>query len=240
MAIKEDVYKGVDSQVANSFKDIRSCEDVSALCLDFTTAVRIFGETQTIELKPGGADIEVTNENRDEYLKLLFRHKMLDHVNEQLNELLRGFYEVIPEGLLSIFDYQELELLINGLPNIDVSDWQANTRYRGVYEEKKDNHKVVKWFWEMVKTLNEEQRARLLQFATGTSRVPVQGFAYLQGNDGNIKLFTIDSIKMSDSVFPKSHTCFNRIELPLYNSQEEMRHYVMMVIQMEITGFGME
>jgi hypothetical protein len=172
----------VDAQVSSSFKDIRSCEDVSALCLDFTTAIRIFGETQTIELKPGGADIEVTNDNREEYLRLLFRHIMLDRVSEQLNEMLRGFYEVIPEGLLSVFDYQELELIINGLPNIDVNDWLVNTRYRGAYEEKKEGHKVIKWFWEMMKTLNEEQRARLLQFATGTSRVPVQGFAFLQGN----------------------------------------------------------
>ncbi len=172
----------VDLQVANSFKDVRKCEDVSVLCLDFTTSVKIFGENQLVELKPGGKDIDVTNENREEYLRLLFRHYMLDRVNEQLNEMLRGFYEVVPEGLLAVFDYQELELIVNGLPNINVDDWQANTRYRGEYETKKDNHPVVKWFWQMVRTLNQEQRARLLQFATGTSRVPVQGFAYLQGN----------------------------------------------------------
>lgn len=180
--ITEKDLEFIDNQVASSFNDVRKCEDVSMLCLDFTASVKIFGENQIIELKPGGKDIEVTNENRDEYLRLLFRHIVLDRVNDQLNELLRGFYEVVPEGILSVFDYQELELIINGLPNINVDDWQANTRYRGEYESKKDNHQVVKWFWQIIRTLNEEQRARLLQFSTGTSRVPVQGFAYLQGN----------------------------------------------------------
>lgn len=42
-------------------------------------------------------------------------------------------------------------------------------------------HKVVQWFWEVVRDdFDQEQRARLLQFTTGTSGVPAQGFAFLQ------------------------------------------------------------
>ncbi len=40
---------------------------------------------------------------------------------------------------------------------------------------------VVKWFWQIVESYSEEMRARLLQFVTGSSRVPLQGFKALQG-----------------------------------------------------------
>ena len=214
---------------------------------------------------------------------------------------------------------------------------------------------------------SQEERAELLQFSTGTSRVPVQGFACLQGSDGNIKPFCIEGmsihmsahmsvhvsigmsvhmsvqksmhtqmsihmplhmplgmsigmsmhmsihmsmlmpigidpfcikgVRRSDTIFPRAHTCFKskdqkstpasrssrqrflfvslnlvpashvillaatfgsacmsihidvlllrvalgiRIELPLYNTKEELKHFVKLAISMESTGFGIE
>ena len=49
----------------------------------------------------------------------------------------------------------------------------------------------------------------------GTSGVPIQGFGYLQGNDGNVRKFTLHGDK-NVKVFPRAHTCFNRIDLPIY------------------------
>merc|ERR1712100_745216 len=100
--------------------------------------------------------------------------------------------------------------------------------------------KVIKWFWKFVDTLDESDAARLLQFSTGTSRVPIQGFKLLQGRDGDVRKFTITSVKLKDSVFPKAHTCFNRIELPLYENLEQMKHFMLDALQMELTGFAME
>tara|TARA_B110000305_G_C19029825_1_gene443229 strand:+ start:101 stop:349 length:249 start_codon:yes stop_codon:yes gene_type:complete len=79
-----------------------------------------------------------------------------------------------------------------GLPDISIPDWKLHTEYVGHYESKKANHKVTAWFWEVVEGFSQELRARLLQFVTGTSGVPAQGFACLQGNDGNIRKFTIN------------------------------------------------
>jgi len=42
---------------------------------------------------------------------------------------LEGFYDIIPKRLISIFNEQELELLISGLPNVDIEDLKANTEY---------------------------------------------------------------------------------------------------------------
>ncbi len=61
--------------------------------------------------------------------------KMTSSIRQQLKAFLTGFYEVIPRDLIGMFDEQELELLISGLPNVDVDDLQANTEYRGYTRE---------------------------------------------------------------------------------------------------------
>lgn len=47
-----------------------------------------------------------------------------------------------------------------------------------------DGHIVMRWFWAAVERFNNEQRLRLLQFVTGTSSVPYEGFAALRGSNG--------------------------------------------------------
>ncbi len=60
-----------------------------------------------------------------------------------------SLFQVIPEALLSIFDFQELELFMCGLPRIDIEDWKRNTMYTGALELMKAQHKVAKWWWEV-------------------------------------------------------------------------------------------
>jgi E3 ubiquitin-protein ligase NEDD4 len=100
---------------------------------------------------------------------------------------------------------------------------------------------VIKWFWQIVHNdYDQEMKARLLQFVTGTSGVPSRGFAYLQGNDGNIKLFTIHGVNRAQYPYPRSHTCFNRIDLPNYDSKRELRKKLKVALAMTATGFGIE
>ena len=68
--------------------------------------------------------------------------------------------------------------------------------------------------------------------------MPAQGFAYLQGNDGNIRKFCINSIAVETSLFPRAHTCFNRIDLPLYTTKQMLKDKLTLAVQMEATGFG--
>ena len=70
-----------------------------------------------------------------------------------------------------------LQLIIGGLGKIDLEDWKSNTRLKHCDQ----NTNVVKWFWKAVESYSEEMRARVLQFVTGSSRVPLQGFKALQG-----------------------------------------------------------
>merc|ERR1711871_1214950 len=103
-------------------------------CLDFTFTVNKFGKTDVIELKPGGQECTVTKENRAEYAELLLKHHIFTSTQPQLDHFLRGLHDVIPLGLLSVFNFREIELLICGLPEIDVNDWFSNTIYKGFYQ----------------------------------------------------------------------------------------------------------
>lgn len=91
--------------------------------------IQEFGVTETRELVPNGANILVTDENKREYVKLVCQMKMRGAIRQQLNAFLEGFYDIIPKKLVSIFTEQELELLISGLPTIDIDDLKANTEY---------------------------------------------------------------------------------------------------------------
>lgn len=132
--------------------------------------------------------------------RLVTEWKIVKRVEEQFNAFMSGFNELIPADLVNVFDERELELLIGGIADIDVDDWKKHTDYRGYQEQ----DEVIQNFWKIVRTWDAEQKSRLLQFTTGTSRIPVNGFKDLQGSDGP-RRFTIE--KSGDPIaLPKSHT----------------------------------
>lgn len=169
-----------------NLESLLSLENVDDLELTFETEENKFGEAKHIELKENGKNIYVTNENVKEYVQLLTELKMTRGIEQQIQSFLQGFYEIIPPHLLCIFNEFQLELLISGIPDIDANDWEKNTNYNGYTADDPQ----IKWFWEIVNQRDQPGRVALLQFVTGTSRVPIGGFAYLRGHEG-VSLFTI-------------------------------------------------
>ncbi|RYE83406.1 MAG: hypothetical protein EOO65_04005, partial [Methanosarcinales archaeon] len=195
----------------------------------------LVGEVKEVELIPGGASIEVTDDNKWEYVTLLAAHKMTSSILAQTNAFLAGFHELIPPSLISIFTEAELELLIAGLPTIDIADLKANTDYSGF----RPADEVVTWFWDAVESMDEQDRARLLMFVTGTSKVPLGGFKALQGQRGPHK-FTIEKAFSSEDALPQSHTCFNTLTLPAsYTSADVLREKLLIAIREGGEGFGL-
>ncbi|SRR6266849_3868741 len=86
----------------------------------FTLVEKRSGETVTIDLKPGGADITVTEGNKKEYVDLMVEYYISKRVKDQFDALMSGFNELIPQDLIIVFDERELELLIGGMSEIDV------------------------------------------------------------------------------------------------------------------------
>jgi hypothetical protein len=230
-----------DEEYYQSLKKLVSMEDVSAMCLDFTATEERMGVRTEVELIEGGALKEVNNSNIAQYLEANLKYRMLNRTKAQLTELLLGFFDVIPEPALTVFDYQELELVLCGLPEIDMDDWEENTIYSGMYESTGKKTQVVKWFWDVVRNdFDQETKARLLQFVTGTSGVPSRGFSVLQGNDGNIKKFAIHGVSRSTFPYPRAHTCFNRIDLPNYSSRKDLYDRLKAAVTLSSVGFGIE
>ncbi|KAI9912290.1 hypothetical protein PsorP6_008993 [Peronosclerospora sorghi] len=235
----------LDEELFKHLSWVRDNEHVDALCVTFSIQTP---SGETVELKPGGNEIDVTDENKIEYLTLVLRYRMLDSVSRQLTALLKGLYEVIPKRLLTIFDYQELDFYLSGLPTLNLIDWQNNSLVRHAAPDSDSERigrelEVIHWFWDVVGTFTDEQRARLLQFATGCSRVPVEGFRALTSASGIVHPFTLQMVPVGTpplGMCPRAHTCFNRIDLPVYETKENLETYLSLVIQMEITGFGFE
>lgn len=225
--------EGVDAEFYRSLKWILDNDITDILELTFSAEEESFGEIVEVDLKPGGRDIEVTEENKHEYVELITEWRISKRVEEQFKAFIDGFNELIPQELVNVFDERELELLIGGLADIDCDDWKKHTDYRG-YQE---SDQVIQWFWKCISEWDSEQKARLLQFTTGTSRIPVNGFKDLQGSDGP-RRFTIEKAGEPNQL-PKSHTCFNRVDLPPYTDYETLKLKLTFAIE-ETLGFGNE
>lgn len=173
--------------------------------LTFTVTEELLGRVVEKELKPGGKNLTVSEKNKKEYLERIIKWRLERGVQEQTESLVRGFYEVVDPRLVSVFDARELELVIAGTAEIDINDWRQNTEYRGGYH---DSHQVIIWYWHVIERFTNEQRLRLLQFVTGTSSIPIDGFANLRGSTGP-RRFCIEKWGKANSL-PRAHTCFNR------------------------------
>ncbi|XP_071065200.1 NEDD4-like E3 ubiquitin-protein ligase WWP2 isoform X2 [Dasypus novemcinctus] len=226
--------ESIDPEFYNSIVWIKENNlEECGLELYFIQDMEILGKVTTHELKEGGESIRVTEENKEEYIMLLTDWRFTRGVEEQTKAFLDGFNEVAPLEWLRYFDEKELELMLCGMQEIDMSDWQKNTIYRHYTK----NSKQIQWFWQVVKEMDNEKRIRLLQFVTGTCRLPVGGFAELIGSNGPQK-FCIDKVG-KETWLPRSHTCFNRLDLPPYKSYEQLKEKLLYAIE-ETEGFGQE
>lgn len=200
----------------------------------FATEADEFGVVSLVDLKPSGSEIPVTETNKAEYVRLVTEYRLTTAIRPQIDAVLRGLHALLPPALLAPFTETELELLISGLPDIDIDDWRANTDYRSYTISSPQ----VQWFWRAVRSFDPEERAKLVQFVTGTAKVPLDGWAHLQGAQGRQR-FTITKDFGPTHRLPSSHTCFNQLDLPAYESYEELRTLLVKAITEGATGFGL-
>ncbi|KAI9223619.1 hypothetical protein BC828DRAFT_402977 [Blastocladiella britannica] len=208
-----------------------SIDDV--MDLTFSVEDDYFGTTRIVDLVPDGRNVAVTDDNKAEYVRLIVEQRLSVAIREQIDAFMSGFLDVMPKELVAIFDEQELELLISGMPEIDIDDWRNNTQYHHYTA----SSPVIAWFWRAVRSFDQEQRAKLVQFTTGTSKVPLEGFKALQGSSGVAK-FTIVRDPGGAHRLPSAHTCFNQLDLPEYASYDDLRRAVLKVIDVGSEGFG--
>jgi len=224
-SISPDFFKQLVWTLANDL-------DAVPLELTFSTEANDLGKHEIIDLIPNGRNIPVTNANKEEFVTLITEYKMTKAIKEQIDAFLTGFHEIVERRLISIFNEHELELLISGMPEVDVSDFRANTEYVGYTAA----GPVIQWFWQVVEGMNREERSMLVQFITGSSKVPLGGFKDLQGMHGTQRFNihrTADPARL-----PSAHTCFNQLDLPEYPTFEVLKDMLTKAVTMGHTGFG--
>ncbi|XP_078543198.1 NEDD4-like E3 ubiquitin-protein ligase WWP1 isoform X1 [Lissotriton helveticus] len=226
--------ESIDPEFYNSLIWIRDNNiEECGLEMYFSVDMEILGKVTSHDLKPEGSNVLVTEENKEEYIGLMAEWRFSRGVEEQTKAFLDGFNEVVPLQWLQYFDEKELEVMLCGMQEVDLADWQRNTVYRHYTR----NSKQMIWFWQFVKEMDNEVRLRLMQFVTGTCRLPLGGFAELMGSNGPQK-FCIEKVG-KETWLPRSHTCFNRLDLPPYKSYEQLKEKLLFAIE-ETEGFGQE
>jgi len=201
--------------------------------LSFSVDQNVFGMEECEDLIPNGRNVLVTDENKHEYVRLLAQHRLTASSKLQLDSFLEGFRELLPASCLQFFDPSELELLISGLPEIDIEDLIRNTTYTGYTA--KDT--TICYLWNVLRSFTAEEKALFLQFVTGTCKVPLEGFCSLQGSEG-VQKFGVHKA-YNKTQLPMAHTCFNQLDLPEYDSEEILREKLLIAIREGSEGFGM-
>ncbi|EPY75805.1 hypothetical protein CB1_001561015 [Camelus ferus] len=227
--------KFIDTEFYNSLIWIRDNNiEECGLELYFSVDVEILGKVTSRDLNLGGSSILVMEENKDEYIGLMTEWRFSQGVQEQTKAFLNsGFNEVIPLQWLQYFDEKELEVMLCGMQEVGLADWQRNTAYRHYTGDSKH----IIWFWQFVKETDDDVRMRLLQFVTGTCHLPLGGFSELMGSNGPQK-FCIGKVD-KDTWLPRSHTCYDRLDLPPYKSYEQLKEKFFFAIE-QTEGFGQE
>ncbi|XP_052242685.1 E3 ubiquitin-protein ligase HACE1-like isoform X2 [Dreissena polymorpha] len=224
----------IDPEYAQNLQWILD-HDITDLGLDLTFSVEtdVFGVMEEVELTPGGSTLPVTEENKAEYVQLVTELQMTRAIQPQIDNFLAGFNQYVPQKLVRLFDEYELEVLLSGIQKIEVEDWKANT----VYTDCDPATPVVQWFWEVVEEFSDRERFQLLQFATGSSRLPFGGFGNLR-TDGQTQQFTISLVPYTPGLLPTASTCVNFLRLPNYPSKAETRDRLLVAIECGSQGYA--
>ena len=233
----------IDKPLYNSLKNLMNlkeeCGDNIALC-EIYFSYQYKDERGNIcyqDLIENGNDILVTKDNFDLYIQ-----KRIEYfTNTQLvgvNEIIRGINSIFSVDYLKIFTSDQLGLLINGTPFIDVDDWRLNTQYKNY----NDYDNVIINFWDIISNLSQEDLSNFLLFCTGSSRVPIGGFKSLESNRGQISKFEIVKINYVSGAknFLRVHTCFNRLDLPEYPDKFTLEKAVKFALENQVLGYGIE
>ncbi|XP_039565079.1 probable E3 ubiquitin-protein ligase HECTD2 isoform X3 [Passer montanus] len=186
-----------------------------------------FGVIKSYNLKPNGDKIPVTNRNRKEYVQLYVDFLLNRSIYKQFAAFYYGFHSVCASYALLLLRPEEVEILVCGSPELDMSALQRSTQYEGY--QKTDL--TIRYFWDVVLGFSLDLQKKLLHFATGSDRVPVGGMADLN--------FKISRSETSTNWLPVAHTCFNQLCLPPYKNKKELKQKLIIGIS-NAEGFGLE
>jgi len=206
----------------------------------FTTTL---SDQSVVELEESGSTRAVTFENRIEYARKALYTRMKE-CERQCAAIKQGICQIVPEALLNMVGYQELEEWIYGKKLIDVGLLKQNSRLAAGYSE---DDPVIKWFWEVVTEFPEAERRKLICFCFAQYTIPRneeferRGLRFqikptMEGPGSNRRESKADQ----DLRLPRADTCFFNFELPRYSSKEVMKKKILKALHMDNMSLNAE
>lgn len=207
-------------------------------CRDFVVELDRYGSTEVVPLCTNGANRPVTNSNRQEFVELYVRFLLDTQVIRQFEPFKRGFLTVCGGNALSLFQPEEIELLIRGSDEqLDVASLKAVAVYEhlGKGPDKLDwspeRVPIIRWFWEFLEAADPVAQRRVLSFITGSDRIPAMGATSL--------VINIGFAGPESDRFPIARTCFNMLLLYNYRTKEQLVGKLWRAV-CESEGFGLK
>ncbi|KAF3914257.1 hypothetical protein AA313_de0207018 [Arthrobotrys entomopaga] len=228
--------------LANGLRQLLEFEgDVeSTFCRDFVVEVERYGQIMQVPLIPDGENRPVTNENRREFVDLYAQFLLDTSVSRQFEPFKRGFWTVCGGNALSLFQPDEIELLVRGSDEpLDITALRAVAVYENWSSSSPAETNVVQWFWETFESATVEMQRMLLSFVTGSDRIPAMGIANMVlkivygGPPG------VQGRGKKAERYPIARTCFNSITLWGYDSKETLERVLWRAVR-ESEGFGLK
>ncbi|XP_063931720.1 probable E3 ubiquitin-protein ligase HERC4 isoform X2 [Zophobas morio] len=221
--------KGLTPVMANSLQgllDYKETDMQSTFGLFFEISRDDFGENKTIELKPNGSKIPVTQDNKEEYVNLYIDYIFNTSIHKQYTAYHEGFMKVCGGRVLQLFHSHELMAVVVGNENYDWHALEEVAEYKNGYTS---SDKTIRWFWEVIHELPLPDKKKFLLFLTGSDRIPIQGMKAIK---------IIIQPTNDDKFLPVAHTCFNLLDLPRYKTKEKLKYKLTQAIQ-QTQGFSL-
>jgi len=181
----------------------------------FTT---LLSNGKDVAVKPNGHNLPLRYEQRAEYVELSIQTR-LHESDVQIRAIRKGLHAIVPENMLALFSWLDLELMVCGNPEIDLDLLRKHTKYQSI----SPHSSLVKNFWKTLESFNTNERQAFIRFVWGRSRLPLSDSDWTQN-------FTIHALRAGDDKLPISHTCFFSLELPMYSSYKVMRKKILFAI----------
>lgn len=205
---------------------------VASLGLTFELSLRPELGGGKAELQPGGAAIAVTADNVHQFVELAAHYQMVECVKEPLAAMKRGLHDVLSASAFAGLTAEDLRLLLNGCPTVDLTVLKACTTFT---DESGPNSRtnvetMRKWFWDVVDKFSSSQKQDLIYFWTSSPGLPA--------TDAGFSARPCVTVRPpSDTLLPTANTCISRLSIPAYSSKSILRKKLQLAILTKDYGF---
>jgi hypothetical protein len=165
--VLEDILE-IDSTLFNSLQWMLDYDITDVLEGTSETTVEEFGTMRRVDLCPGGAEIDVTEENKADDVQAVVRWHFEGAVRDQLRWLLDGLWEVVPATTLAAFSCNEISLLLNRNAETNVQDLRSGCiRYTGGLSQ---DSPIVLLFRQVMEESSHKSGQKYCDFVRGHRR----------------------------------------------------------------------